>query len=531
MANDPIFPAAIIAVAAIATLPPPGAIAQLSAEQISAMAQQVTVIVNGQNPASGIIIGKENNTYFVLTAKHAIATEDEYQIVTAEGTEYPLNYSRVRKLPGVDLALIEFDSDRDYPLAQIGQAESTTSGTLIYIAGWPHPGTAITERIFQLTPGTISGRATQAAEDGYELVYTNITQSGMSGGPVFDLQGRLIGIHGRAEGQAIYNPDTGDSVAVKSGFNLGIPIETFIEVIQLAQLPPNPSFAYPLSDKGDRAFRENQLSEAIAAYETALKVDGEYVPALFRLAQGYYQSGNLGEAIARFQQANDLASADLRQRQETFSPTSPPSEQLKWVESQELQANTQLALATALYTQGDRALGLTLAFELFSHANHMGQRTLLEPTEFASDRLGSDAQGLQTYAQRIYAALVYDWPVEFNVGQALYDMGEIQQAIPYFERAMATERVRLQAKLALAIALYSSGDRQGGEALLGELRGESSNALDDTQFGILSEGFWSDRLLNDALNAVSSLPDSAETGEVIRNRSFRSQPLKAKRLK
>ncbi len=196
---------------------------------IAALAKSMTVIIQGQNPGSGIIIAKQGNTYSVLTAKHVLATEDTYQIVTPEGTVYPLNYNQVTKLPNLDLALAQFTSSEYYPVAIMGNSDTTTEGTGVYISGWPHPGEAITQRIFQITSGKLSGRAMGAAEDGYELVYTNVTRSGMSGGPVFDETGVLIGIHGRAEGEPIYNPETGDTVAVKSGFNLGIPLNLFLE--------------------------------------------------------------------------------------------------------------------------------------------------------------------------------------------------------------------------------------------------------------------------------------------------------------
>jgi len=45
----------------------------------------------------------------------------------------------------------------------------------------------------------------------YEMVYTNITQKGMSGSPVIDTGGRLIGIHAAAEGDSIsINQETGE---------------------------------------------------------------------------------------------------------------------------------------------------------------------------------------------------------------------------------------------------------------------------------------------------------------------------------
>ncbi|MCT7986431.1 trypsin-like peptidase domain-containing protein [Laspinema sp. A4] len=199
-------------------------------QAIAAMGREVSVVINGQNPGSGVIIGRNGNTYTVLTAKHAIATPDEYAILTTDAQSYPVDYRTVKKLPGVDLAVVEFTSSNRYRVAHFGNSDDAMEGATIYVSGWPHPGRVITERIYQVAKGTISGRPLTALEDGYGLIYTNITRSGMSGGPVFDNQGRLIGIHGRAEGEPIYNPDTGDTVDVKSGFNVGIPINTFVSL-------------------------------------------------------------------------------------------------------------------------------------------------------------------------------------------------------------------------------------------------------------------------------------------------------------
>jgi WD40 repeat protein len=221
--------------AAIVVVQSQVAVAQVLDEQtIGSMAKDVTVVINGQNPGSGVIISREKNTYYVLTAKHVVATQDQYEIVTPDAKSYPLDYRTVRKLPGLDLAIAQFTSSQSYHVAPIGDSDAATEGTTVYTSGWPHPGRAITERIYQLTQGRISGRPLKPLEDGYALVYTNITRSGMSGGPVLDAQGRVVGIHGRAEGEPVFNPDTGASVDVKSGFNLGIPINSFVNLASQA---------------------------------------------------------------------------------------------------------------------------------------------------------------------------------------------------------------------------------------------------------------------------------------------------------
>lgn len=222
-------------------------------QAIANMAKEITVVINGQNPGSGVIIAKQGNTYYVLTAKHVVATQDEYQIVTSDAIKHPLNYSKVQKFPGVDLALVQFISNNNYRVAQLGNSANITEGATVYTSGWPHPGRAITQRIYQMTKGNISGRPLESLEDGYELVYTNITRSGMSGGPVLDAQGRVIGIHGRGEGESIFNPDTGQTVDVKSGFNLAISINTFLKnatqnKINLTYLGDNFSLVNTLAD-------------------------------------------------------------------------------------------------------------------------------------------------------------------------------------------------------------------------------------------------------------------------------------------
>jgi tetratricopeptide (TPR) repeat protein len=206
------------------------AVAQ-SATQVANTAKQITVLIQGQNPGSGVIIRREGNTYTVLTARHVVATPDEYEIVTPDGQKHRLNYSTVKPLPGVDLATLEFTSTTNYPVAKLGNSRMAPSGTTVYVAGFPAPTAAITQRIFNFTEGNITANADRPLADGYTLVYSNNTLPGMSGGPVLNGRGEVIGIHGKGDidttsTRAVANPN----IALKTGFNLAIPINTFLHL-------------------------------------------------------------------------------------------------------------------------------------------------------------------------------------------------------------------------------------------------------------------------------------------------------------
>lgn len=243
---------------------------QTANEQIiSAIAKDITVIINGQNAGSGVIVSRKNNTYYVLTAKHVVASQDEYEIITPDGKQHKIDYRTVKKFPGIDLAMVQFTSDQKYRIALLGNSDRIKEGATVYTSGWPHPGRAITERIYQVTQGKVSGRPLKPLEDGYALVYTNITRSGMSGGPVLDDEGRVIAIHGRAEGESIINPDTGRTIDVKSGFNLGIPINTFWQMTSQTNVNlPYSLVSFSLS-------KQIKTSDEVAVIALAITPDGQ----------------------------------------------------------------------------------------------------------------------------------------------------------------------------------------------------------------------------------------------------------------
>lgn len=155
----------------------------------------------------------------------------KYRIVTEDGEIYPLE--KINQQIGVDLAVVTFNSNQNYQLATLGNY-AIQGRRYTLVAGYPQLRKNNTD--FELSLGTVfeqkqgvslSGNQ-QFFSNGYELAYSNFTLGGMSGGAVLDTQGRVVGIHGRAEGQNIIDQTSNEPVTIQVGYSFGIPIRTFL---------------------------------------------------------------------------------------------------------------------------------------------------------------------------------------------------------------------------------------------------------------------------------------------------------------
>jgi len=220
-------PTVFFGVAALISTPFHTALA-LSPQEVGTIAQAVTVQIDGPNSGSGVLIEKKGNKYKVLTAAHVVHSQAKYSLQTSDEQRYPLDFNRVQKLPNLDLAVVEFESNQNYAVVEMGDVSQVKSGTSIFVAGFPAPTLAITERVFNLTDGTVTANGTQPLAQGYSLAYNNNTLPGMSGGGVLNAQGQLIGIHGRSDGET--QAQLTDTVYQKTNFNVAIPINKFLSV-------------------------------------------------------------------------------------------------------------------------------------------------------------------------------------------------------------------------------------------------------------------------------------------------------------
>ncbi len=205
-----------------------------TAQEVAQLAMFTTVEVNNTlgftGSGSGVIIAKQGNVYTVLTANHVVASlAQEYSI----RTHLEKNYTaiRIQRLAkndrDIDLALVQFQSRESYPVAPMGESGRAVVGSTIYVAGYPLPIASGSERKLEFTAGIVSSRLGRASS-GYGLRYQAVTRRGMSGGPVFDDDGRVVGIHGQGDTVGTVTSQwNGQSEEIKTGLNAAIPIDSF----------------------------------------------------------------------------------------------------------------------------------------------------------------------------------------------------------------------------------------------------------------------------------------------------------------
>ena len=334
-------PVEILAQTASQFLNPPSQTLTGLPSEIATKAKQIAVRIERKvGGGSGVIIAshKENGnkyTYYVLTAAHVVKTEQDYTIITPDNKRYTIKPGTEKKSESSDIAVLSFTSDVNYSVATLGNYELKDK-SYIFVFGWPISNN-YTKPISLLTAGWfLSPKTTQifdakdalSLQDGYELAYTNMTQGGMSGGPVFDTQGRVIGIHGQIETQ--------DGVNI--GYSLGIPSKKILSLIDNfgiqkewlrveTSAPPLPekeevdnirqmslTIAKPSKKAkeedwisyGNQLWRFRNYSEAIDAFDKALDLNPKSYLAWYAGGLAVYAQDNSVDAVRCFSKAVEI---------------------------------------------------------------------------------------------------------------------------------------------------------------------------------------------------------------------------------
>jgi serine protease Do len=178
---------------------------ELVAEKVSQTAAEITVKVSGQDfLGSGIIFQQQDEAYLVLTNQHVLrGGKPPFKIQTSDGKVYQGQVVTTDTFSQDDLALLSFKSDRiKYQTATIGDYSQLQPGESIFAAGFPSNSEltfaqSVTESGFTFTKGKVVIVLDKPLQEGYQIAYTNNVQKGMSGGPLLNQQGKLVGINGK----------------------------------------------------------------------------------------------------------------------------------------------------------------------------------------------------------------------------------------------------------------------------------------------------------------------------------------------
>lgn len=196
-------------------------------------------VYSSSGTASGDI---QQYNYYILTNAHVVADETVYGVRVNDGEVYRVDDSfeykeQFKASPvasniyrfgtaiddqgnynGTDLAIVKFVSSKSYPVATTSSVGDVTSSSQVLISGWPLPETAerSTRSRFSRYGQLVDREESNRTNGGYSLKFNVSGMSNMSGGPVFNADGKLIAIYGEGNEEEGY----------------GIPVENLINSLQ-----------------------------------------------------------------------------------------------------------------------------------------------------------------------------------------------------------------------------------------------------------------------------------------------------------
>lgn len=142
---------------------------------------------------SGVIVRKDGNKVYVLTNSHVVGNADEISVKLHDQREF--DAKTIGKDNRLDLALIEFSTKEDVPIARLGNSDNLYVGDWVMAVGNPY-GFEST-----VTAGIVSALGREPEPTMQVSGFTDYIQTdaainpGNSGGALVNLDGEIVGIN------------------------------------------------------------------------------------------------------------------------------------------------------------------------------------------------------------------------------------------------------------------------------------------------------------------------------------------------
>jgi serine protease Do len=185
---------------------------------------------------SGVVIDPAGH---ILSAAHAIKPNNWYEITFPDGRKFKAK--GLGRIPSNDAAMLQINEPGTWPYAEMGWSSSiTVDMPCISIA---YPGSLTVK-----TPTIRMGYVAEAITNEGFIRSTCLMEPGDSGGPVFDMKGRVIGLHSKINVSLDDNFEIPVDLYRKYWAALTIPLsytklpvaEQFVADLQASALKPVP---------------------------------------------------------------------------------------------------------------------------------------------------------------------------------------------------------------------------------------------------------------------------------------------------
>jgi S1-C subfamily serine protease len=250
---------------------PPAAVLQAEQARIAAIdrAQRTAVSVfepGGNGGGSGVVITADG---YALSNFHVVAPTGPFmQCGMADGRLYDAVV--VGLDPTGDVALIKLLGREDFPTAELGDSDLVRTGDWCFTVG--NPFLLATDLQPSVAFGIVSGVHRYQPPAGTMLEYADCLQTdaainpGNSGGPLFDAQGRLIGINGRGsfEKRGRVNVGVGYAISINQ-------IKKFLGCLHSGRIVDHATLGATVAKDEDGRIIVSNILESSDAYRRGLR--------------------------------------------------------------------------------------------------------------------------------------------------------------------------------------------------------------------------------------------------------------------